>query len=139
MAAHNSVQAALRLAGTLVDGRIAGGRITRHRYDVVLAGQAVGDTINLGPKPRGFLFADGALNSDVSLGTSTIAVGTAASPEKYRAAAVHQTPDTPVRFGKTAAAQEAEPAGEDLILTIGVAALPGAGNLAVEVFCSDHG
>lgn len=137
MAEHNSVQAAARAAGTRLDGTINGGTVRRFRYDIVLAAQASGDTINLGRKPRNHRFLFGAVNSDVSLSTATISVGIDGDAGKYRAAAVHTTTNSPVLFGKQAAAAAAEGEEEDLILTIGTAALPGAGNLSIEIVTSE--
>jgi hypothetical protein len=137
MATHNSVQAAARASGSRLDGTINGGALRRFRYDIVLEGQASGDTINLGKKPRNHRFFAGAANSDVSLGASTIAIGLAGNAGKYRAAGVHTTPNTPVLFGTHAASAAGEGEEEDLILTVGAASLPGAGNLAIEIVTSE--
>ena len=47
------------------------------------------DTVSLAVIPNGMRFAGGVITSNVSLGTSTIAIGNAASPGKYKAAAVN--------------------------------------------------
>lgn len=138
MAEHNSVQAAAKAAGSKLDGAIHGGTLRRFRADVNLAAQASGDTINLVTLPRGYRFAYGVLNSDTSLGTSTVSIGTAASPAKHRAAATFTATDTPTLFGKQAATEEAEGGEQAIIATIGTAALPGAGNLTVDIFASER-
>lgn len=91
------------------------------------------DTVLLGRIPAGMRFGRGRITSSVSLGTSTISVGNAANPAKYRAAAVHTAVDTPTSFGKASAmALAASGADEDVILTVATANLPnGAGNLLV--------
>lgn len=137
MTTTNSTQAALRAAGTRIDGAINGGKLRRFHYDIVLASQASGDTINLGKKPRNHRFMYGLVNSDTSLSTATIAIGIAGSTGKYRAAAVHTTTNAPVLFGVTAPAIAGEGEEEDLILTIGTAALPASGNLAIEFVTSE--
>lgn len=83
------------------------------------------DTVLLGRIPAGMRFAQGRVTSSISLGTSTIAIGNAASPGKYRAAAVHTAVDTPTPFGTAAAmAAAASGADEDVILTVAAANLP---------------
>lgn len=83
------------------------------------------DTVSLARIPAGMRFAQGRVTSSVSLGTSTIAIGNAATPGKYRAAAVHTAVDTPTSFGTAAAmAAPAAIADEEVILTIATANLP---------------
>lgn len=138
MTTTNSVQAAQRAAGTRIDGAINGGTLRRFHYDIPLTGQAAGDVVNLGKKPRNFRFMYGLANSDTDLGASaTIAVGVVGTPGKYRAAATHRTTDTPAIFGTRAAAAGTEIEEEDLILTVGAAALPGSGNLSIEIVASE--
>ena len=94
---------------------------------------AVADTILLARVPAGQRFVAGRITSSVSLGTSTISIGNAAVPDKYRAAAVHTAVDTPTPFGKASAMALAEAgADEDVILTVATANLPNAaGNLLI--------
>lgn len=137
MATENSVQYAAKLAGSLLDGRINGGKLEVYRFDVPLAAQASGDTINLGHLPRDHQFVAGALVSDTSLSTATLGIGIAGSSVKYRPQSVFTTVDVPVLFGPTAAVIEAERVtGQDLIATVGTAALPSTGNLAVIILAS---
>jgi hypothetical protein len=95
------------------------------------------DTVSLARIPAGMRFSHGMIVSSVSLGTSTIAVGTAADTAKYRAAATFTSADAPAHFGK-AAATAAGPlaAEEEIILTVAVAALPNTANarLIVDLF-----
>ncbi len=91
------------------------------------------DTILLARVPPGHRFIGGRLTASISMGTSTLAIGTAATPGKYRAAAVFTAVDTPTDFGLASAMAAAEStADEDIILTVGVASLPTtAGGLLV--------
>lgn len=91
------------------------------------------DTVLLARVPAGMRFVTGSVTSSISLGTSTIAIGNAATPEKYRAAAVHTAVDTPTPFGKASAMALAEAgADEEVILTVAIASLPNtAGGLLV--------
>ncbi len=113
-------------------------KLKRIRASLVLAGQAIADTIVLGELPVGAVFSHGMINSTVSLGAATLSIGTAAAPASHRAAAASTTPETPTLFG-TVAQQSAVPAAVTtrLIATIAAAALPGAGTLEIDIFYSD--
>ena len=91
------------------------------------------DTILLARVPPGHRFIGGRLTASISMGTSTLAIGTAAATGKYRTAATFTATDTPTYFGNAAAMAAAEStADEDIILTVGVASLPiTAGGLLV--------
>lgn len=124
------------IPATKSSGAVQGGRMRRWRATVALAAQADGDTIVLANVPAGHVFAFGVLNSSVSLGTSTIAIGTDTTAGKYRASAVH-TATTPTMFGLFSAADD-DPltADEEVILTNTTAALPGSGTLVVDLYFS---
>lgn len=86
---------------------------------------ATTDTVSLARIPAGMRFAQGRITSSVSLGTSTISVGPASAPAKYRALAVHTAVDTPTSFGTAVAmAAPALGADEEVLLTIATANLP---------------
>lgn len=114
-----------------------GARYRRYRASITLASQASADTVVLANIPAGYCFAGGVITASVSLGTSTVAVGNATTPGKYRAAAVNTAVDTPTNFG-TAATLAAAPstAQEQVILTVGTAALPASGTLVVDLYFS---
>jgi hypothetical protein len=86
---------------------------------------ASGDIISCFRVPAGTRWLSGTLNTSVSLGTATIAVGVAGTPGKYRAAAVLTAVDTPTAFA-TALAQAAGElqADEEIIITVTTANLP---------------
>jgi len=95
------------------------------------------DTVSLARIPAGMRFSHGMIASSVSLGTSTVAIGTATEPAKYRAAAVFTAVNAPTHFGTVAAMAAAPLAGEEeIILTVAVAALPNTASqrLIVDLF-----
>jgi hypothetical protein len=85
----------------------------------------IADTVSLCRVPAGMRFIEGRITSSVSLGTSTVAIGNAVSPGKYRAAAVFTAVDTPTLFGTAVAmAAAAATAEEEVLLTVATANLP---------------
>jgi len=122
---------------TKQDGGIQGGRLRRFRASFTMAAQASGDTIVLAKVPAGYRFAFGIINASATMGASaTVAIGIAGNTGKYRAAAVF-TAAAPTLFGvSTATDDDALTAAEDVLLTIAVAALPGAGTAVVDLYFS---
>lgn len=120
--------------GTVSQGALAGARVRRWRGSIDLAAQASGDTVVLANIPSGHAFVYGVVTASATLGTSTVAIGTAADAGKYRAAATFTTVDTPTLFGKSSAVGGAvHEEVEQVILTIGAAALPSSGKLVVDL------
>ena len=118
---------------------VYGGRLKRLRATVTLASQATTDALQLGNLPAGSVFAFGVLNSDTSLGSSTLAIGISGTTGKYRAAATFTSTDTPTPFGKAVeeAASDAGLSAEQTVIgTIASAALPSSGTLVVDLFYS---
>ena len=102
-------------------------------FDLSSATFANGDTLSCGKRPQNSYFAGGRITSSVSLGSSTLSIGSAASAAKYRAAATFTTADQAVTFGKASALAEAAlAADEEVIATIGTADLPASGTLIIE-------
>jgi len=119
-----------------VDGGKNGAKLRRitEIFDLSTATFASGDVLFVGRLPIGAYFDSVTLDSSVSLGTSTVSVGSAGSPAKYRAAATFTAVDTPTGFGPAAAkAQAALTAPEDVFVTIATANLPASGTLVVEL------
>lgn len=118
---------------------VYGGRLKRLRATVSLATQTTSDILQLGNLPAGAVFAYGVINSTVSLGTSTLAVGVSGATGQYRAAATFTSTDTPTMFG-TAVQQAGSDAGAatetTVIGTIAVASLPASGTLVVDLYYS---
>lgn len=127
-----------RLRNTLpVDLPMAGdihGRVRVFNEKVVLASQPTADIVEVARLPKGARVLYGIVNSTVSLGSSTLAIGIAGNTGKYRAGAVFTAVDTPTLFGPAAVAGEALTTEEIVILTIGAAALPASGTLRVVLF-----
>ena len=120
---------------------VVGGRVRRLRATVTLASQTVSDRIVLGTLPQQATFCYGVLTSTVSLGASTVSVGTIATPAKYRALSTFTSVDTPTMFGKASEVGAAAPgvgvnSSENLYLTIAAASLPASGTLVVDVYYS---
>ena len=118
---------------------VYGGRLKRLRATVTLASQATTDILQFGNLPAGAVFAYGVINSDSSLGSSTLAIGISGTTGKYRAAATFTSTDTPTFFGKAAeaAASDAGLSAEQTVIgTIASAALPSSGTLVVDLFYS---
>lgn len=107
------------------------------RAQITLAAQASGDVIKLMRLPKGILPLFGLLTSTVSLGTSTLAIGNATTAGKYRAAGVFTATDTPTPFGVAANLGVVPLANdEEVLATIGTAALPGSGTAFVDMVCA---
>lgn len=120
------------IPATKANAGVQGGRVRRFRATVPFAGQASGDTIVLAEVPAGHTFAYGVINNTATFGASaTIAIGTATTAAKYRAAAV-QTATGPQLFGVASAADDVPLTdAERVIMTVGVAALPTSAEFAV--------
>lgn len=122
---------------TASNGGVQGGRLRRFRATITLASQAAGDDIVLANVPAGHTFAYGVINASATLGASaTVAIGVAGATGKYRTAAVF-TAAAPTLFGNVAAVDD-EPlaAGETVLMTVAVAALPSSGTCTVDLFYS---
>ncbi len=119
------------------DGRVVGAK----RSTIVaakVAGQAlaIGDRLYLGKLRAGELVREIRINTDTSLGTTTVAIGTPGTPAKYRAAAVYTTPlNVPTPIGPVAAIAISDPltADEDIWATLGVGGIAGAVVMAIEI------
>ncbi|HEV2747616.1 MAG TPA: hypothetical protein VGW34_10000 [Allosphingosinicella sp.] len=117
------------------DGRKVGAKERRIVEVFDLESQPIGDKLFFGTLPAGAAFAGVRLDTDTSLGASTLAVGSAASAAKYKAAGTFTALDTPTMYGKASAmAQAPLEAPEDVFGTIAAAALPASGTLVTELF-----
>ncbi|MEN9417110.1 MAG: hypothetical protein RI988_730 [Pseudomonadota bacterium] len=112
----------------------------RLRGTFTLGTQTTSDTLEIGNLPAGATFAFGVLTSSVSLGSSTVAIGTVGATGKYRAGAVFTAVDTPTMFGiatQVGAVDPALAAEERVFVTIGAASLPASGTFVVDLYFSD--
>lgn len=112
-------------------------RIQNYRAVITLASQPV-DFIRLFRLPAGVYPLRGWMQSSVSLGTSTVAIGITGTTGKYRAAATFTAVDTPTPFGVSAANITSGlpvplAAAEEVIATVAVAALPASGTLLIDM------
>jgi hypothetical protein len=112
--------------------------------NVALAAQAAGSQIAVARLPLQAVITGITAITDTSLGTATIALGDvhAGNSAIYIAAQVLTAVNTPARIGLAAAHLQPIATGydcvngnlapyEDIVITTGVAALPGAGNLVL--------
>lgn len=112
-----------------------GSRLRRYTATITLNTQTTSDTIVIAQIPAGADFCYGVLTSTVSLGTSTIAIGTSGATGSYRTAATFTATDTPTMFGNTAQVKAAPlTAEQQIFITIGVASLPASGTLIVDLY-----
>ena len=114
-----------------------GARLKRFRATIPLASQASGDTVVLADLPAGYAPAFFIVNTSVTLGTSTIALGNASSSTAYSAATTYTAANLPVFAGN--AAMQAGGSGSTtvrILATIGVAALPASGTLVIELYAA---
>jgi hypothetical protein len=118
------------------DGRLVGAKSSKIVAPKV-AGQAIaiGDQLFLGTLAPGESLREVTINTDTSLGTTQVAIGTKAATGKYRAAAVFTAPlDSPTNIGPRAnVAGAVLTAAEDIWATFTVAGVAGGVNLVFEL------
>ncbi|PNU05810.1 hypothetical protein [Novosphingobium guangzhouense] len=126
--------------GTEIPAKKADGREVNAEKRVILASKvtgtawASGDTVVLGKKPVGCKVTAVRLTTGTSLGTSTVSIGTAAAPAKYVNAATLTATNVPTVLGPLASTLDDDPgAEEELIATIGVAAIVAGTELTFEI------
>lgn len=123
---------------------LVGSRKRNFIATIPLAAQASGSIIGIARLPKGAMIAGIGLQTDTSLGTSTLAIGDVNTPAKFAAAATLTATETRTNVGLTAqmgvpldgpnydcVTGLASQSYEDVVLTVGVAALPASGNLKV--------
>jgi hypothetical protein len=110
------------------------GRVRVFNETVTLATQTTSDTIEIARLPKDARVLYGVLNTDTSLGSSTVAIGIAGSTGKYRAAATFTATNTPTLFGVNAGVGVALAAEEIVFITIAAANFPGSGTLKAMIF-----
>lgn len=112
-------------------------RVRSIRATFTLNSQTTSDTLVIGKLPAGAAFMCGYMNSSVSLGSSTLAIGITGTTGKYRTAATFTSTDTPTLFGNVAATT-ADPlsADETVFATIATATLPSSGTLCIRLLYS---
>lgn len=119
--------------GDIVSSVITDASVVRVRATLTLDSQAEGK-VTLFELPKGYLFLYGVLNTSVSLGTSTVAIGTEKTEDLYKKAEVLTEADVPTLFGKNAAVVSANEETQNVYLTVAAAALPASGTLVVDMY-----
>ena len=105
------------------------------RCIVTYASQAAADIVKLCMYPKGAIPAGFELTTSVSTGSSTIAIGNATTPAKYKAAGAVTTVDVPLPTALTSSLGNTPlTADEEVILTFGTASAPASGQLTVDAF-----
>jgi hypothetical protein len=119
-------------------GTVSGGRVKRYRASITLKGQLSGDLIQLCTLPVGTTFMLGVITGSVSLGSSTLGIGSLSAPTKYRGQSGGLTGvETPNLFNASAVAAADPSVAEEIVYaTIGGAALPGNGTLVIDILVS---
>jgi len=103
---------------------------------LTLASQSVTGGLNwiIGKLPVGATFSHVTLDTDTSLGSTTVAVGISGSTAKYKAAATFTATDTPTSYGKASGKAQAPLTAEETVLvTFAAADLPSSGTLVAEL------
>jgi len=120
-----------------------GARMRRYRATIPLASQVygAGNEIIVAKVPAGLTFAYGIVNTDTSLGTSTIALGSIPAggswTTKYLNAQTLTTTNTATLFSLVSNEDAAAYTAEEVIaVQVLVANLPASGNLVVDLFFS---
>ena len=102
------------------------------------AGEATGSHPIGAPLPAGAVPVLGFLVTSASTGSSTLAIGNRDNASRYRAGTILSQIDTPVLFGQGLVLGSATAAAEQLMLTVGSAALPAAGRLVIMLLYVDN-
>jgi hypothetical protein len=128
--------------GTVIPPNKADGTQVGAKKSSITASKPIGqalaaaDRLYLGRLRAGERVAQILLTTDTSLGTSTIAIGTTATPAKYVAATTFTTPtDRATAIGPRASTLDDGPltADEDLWLTVAAATIVGGTLFTVEI------
>lgn len=117
------------------DARKVGRKMRSIQATFDLASQAAGSFLVIGRRPAGSAFCGVDFETDTSLGSTTVAVGSRSAPARDKAAAVFTATETPTPFGLVAS-KAADPITADEIvgITTAAASLPASGILIVEYF-----
>lgn len=111
-----------------LDGRVVSAKKRRTRAVKPQTILNVGDRLYIGKLPQDAVLQQLSCNTDTSLGSTTLSVGTTAQPAKYANGRTVTTTDAPSTIGPRAAIAGQAPVSfdEDLWVTIGGAAIPAA-------------
>lgn len=133
MAELKSVEKELMDSGKLANGFYTDGDVRRVRATIELSAQEEGKIL-LCEMPKDSVFIFGLLNTSVSLGATTLAIGDEYTADAIKAAGTLTSADTPVLFGKNKATTTRFEDNTNLYLTTAAAALPADGTLVIDLF-----
>ena len=123
--------------GTKTRGSVVNGRVKRFRATITLAGQVVGDLFQLFTLPAGASFLLGSIVNSVSLGSSSLGIGTPGAVTKYRGQSQGlNNVETPSFFSASGAAASELAAEEPVFATLAGANLPATGTLVIDMLVS---
>lgn len=133
MTAHNSDFMANLAAGKFNKGDVAGGRIRLYRGKVDLSEVTIasGDTVNMVKLPEKGKLVGLRFGATVTLGTTTVKIGTSADDDAFRASATK----TDKKPEELMIAPDCE--GETVILAAGTADAPTSGEIFVDALVAD--
>lgn len=133
MSTHNSDFMAALAAGKHNKGDIAGGRVRLYRGEIDLSKETVasGDTVNMVKLPEKGKLVGLRFGANVTLGTTTVKIGTADDDDAFRASAT-KTDKKPEELMTLP-----DCAGETIILTAGTADAPTSGKIWVDALVAD--
>lgn len=130
------------LDGTKIPADRANGQVVGAKKSIILATKpaaavyAAGDDIVLGELRPGEIITGIRINSDTTLGTTTVAIGIAGNTGKYVAARTFTTPlDAPTSIGPKASVLAAGPvaAKETILATLAVGGIAAGVNVTIEL------
>jgi hypothetical protein len=137
LAGTNDGRTLAAVQGTRSRGNVVNGRVKRFRATITLAGQVVGDLFQLFTLPPGASFLLGTIVNSVSLGSSTLGIGTPGAATKYRGqSAGLNNVETPSFFSASGAAASELAAEEPVFATLAGANLPATGTLVIDMLVS---
>lgn len=112
----------------LADGRAVNSKVRSIRATKTATALAAADRMYLGRLPRGAIVTEILVTTDTSFGTTTLSIGTTATPAKYLNGVTNTVTERPVILGPRATAAVLAPlaADEDIWLTVATATLAGA-------------
>lgn len=127
-----SSAAAANAASDLIPVSLLGGKVRVAVAEFTCASDAAATYITPIRLPRGARVICGFINASVTMGASaTLAIGIAGATGKYRAGATYTSADTFTLLGLNAGLAVALTAEEQILLTVGAAALPSSGRLLI--------
>lgn len=138
MATINATQMAL-VKSTTADkahAKDVTGKVRVFRETYTLNSEVAGTVVRVGQLPPGARVLYGILTTTVSLGSTTIKIGTSGDDDAFRTAGTFTSANTPTFFGHTAGMALSFTDQTDVILTTAAATAPASGTLYVQLFYS---